>query len=180
MSLDKRYQSKIPADSVVLLRMPGQDRSYRRAAAAQAQGAGDNRFFLEIDTTIHGRCFETRLCNPLEEVVEDHATLKASYRLFCGEEDMACGGMFVVFAKPLWRRAVDWFIEFALMDVGIIYIELGCVVVTVIAGLALLIIFVRRRRCEASKTKWVRALGSARFRRNIPITRNIKRRPLLR
>jgi len=139
MSLDKPYQSMIPADSVVLLRMGGPDRRYCRASGAQVG------VFLEIDTTVRGRCFDTLGCNPLKTALEDDATLKASYRLFCGEEGVGCGGVAILFPKTWWQKGLDSLVEFVVMDIGVIYIELGSAVVTVIAGLALLIIFVRRR-----------------------------------
>ena len=47
--------------------------------------------------------------------------------------------------KPWWRRTFDGVIEFAVMDIGVIYIEMSGAVVIVIAGATMLVVLVRRR-----------------------------------
>jgi hypothetical protein len=126
MSLDERYQPNIPADSVALLRMPGRDRG-NCAFAGDAQLHSFR--FLEIDTTIHGRCFPAPHCNVSGKPIASGAVLKSSERLFCGEEDAFCGGL-VEFVPPnSWPQALE------------VFGALG-----VISAAAMFAIFVRRRR----------------------------------
>jgi len=73
--------------------------------------------------------------------------------LWCGEEDLFCSGVYEVFEKVWWQRWTDRVIEFAVMDIGVIYLELWGVVVIVSAGVGALILFVwRRRRIGVSRT----------------------------
>jgi hypothetical protein len=77
--------------------------------------------------------------------------LQASYRLFCGEEGASCGGVVEFLPRPWWRRAIDRVVDFVVMDVGVIYIQLFGAMVIVIAGIMALVIFVRRRMHTRAK-----------------------------
>jgi hypothetical protein len=152
MSLDERYRSQIPADSVTLLRMSwdSRERCGFRNLHRPTQ-FGRRMRFLEIDTTVDGRCFEKPNCKVSEAPITDHAVLQASYRLFCGEEGALCGGVVEFLPRPWWRRVTDRTIDFAEMDVGVIYIQLFGAIVVVSAGVIALIIFVRRRTHSRAK-----------------------------
>jgi hypothetical protein len=146
MSLDKRYQPKIPADSVTLLRLSGDKGG--RCGFSDAQGNtqfGNRMRFLEIDTTVHGRCFDRPNCKVSDALITPQTVLQVSYRLFCGEEQgRACGGITEFLPRPWWRRAIDRAIDFVVLDIGVIYIELFGAVIIVIAGGTALIILARR------------------------------------
>jgi hypothetical protein len=153
MSLDKRYQAKIPTDSVTLLRMSWDKGG--RCGFSDAQGStqfGERMRFLEIDTTVYGRCFDRLNCRVSEALITPQAVLQASYRLFCGEEGVTCGGVVEFLPRPWWRRAIDRVIDFVVMDIGVIYIELFGAIIIVIAGVTvLLILALRRTRARAKR-----------------------------
>jgi hypothetical protein len=153
MSLGKRYQPKIPADSVTLLRVSWDNRG--RCGFFDAQGStqfGRRMRFLQIDTSVYGRCFDKPNCKLSEAPITEHAVLQASYRLFCGEEEgVSCGGVVEFLPRPWWRRAIDRVVDFAVMDVGVIYIQLFGAIVIVIAGFVALAVFVRRRMRTRAK-----------------------------
>jgi hypothetical protein len=146
MSLDKRYQSEIPADSVTLLRMSWDNRG--RCGFSGVQGStqfGRRMRFLEIDTTEHGRCFDRPDCKVSEAPITEQAVLQASYRLFCGEEGVGCGGVVELLPRSWWQRAIDRAIDFVVMDIGVIYVELFGAIMIVMAGVTTLSILARRR-----------------------------------
>lgn len=130
MSVDKRYQAKIPADSVTLLTV-----SWEGPGRC---GFGRRMRFLEIDTTEYGRCFERKPCRVSDVPITNRAVLQASYRLYCGEEGVGCGGVVEFVYHPWWRRAIDHAVDFVEIDIGVIYIELFAAIMAVIVGVTIL------------------------------------------
>jgi hypothetical protein len=153
MALDKRYQPTIPADSVTLLRMD----FYGGCQLFNAQGStqsGRRMRFLEIDTTAHGRCFERPQCNLSQAPIREQAVLQASYRLFCGEEGVACGGVVEFRPRSWWQREI---VDFVVIDIGVIYIECFGAIMIVIAGITTLVVLaVRRTRTRAKQAAFPR------------------------
>lgn len=153
MSLDKRWQPKIPADSVTLLRMSWDDRGRCGFSDAQGRTQFSKRMrFLEIDTSAYGRCFDRPNCKVSETPITGQSVLQASYRLFCGEEGSFCGSVVEFFPQPWWRRVVDRPIAFAVMGVGVTYIQLFGAIMIVIVGITTLVVALRRTRARAKRT----------------------------
>jgi hypothetical protein len=93
--------AKIPADSVTLLRMSWDKEGRCGFFDAQGNTQFSSRIrFLEIDTTVYGRCFDKPNCKVSEALITPQAVLQASYRLFCGEEGVTCGGLMEFLPRP--------------------------------------------------------------------------------
>jgi len=58
---------------------------------------------------------------------------------------VSCGGVVEFLPRSWWQRAIDRAIDFVVMDIGVIYVELFGAIMIVIAGVTTLIILARRR-----------------------------------
>lgn len=140
MLLNKRYRPKIPIDAVV--------RPWPLPYCGTSQESQDTHLgralrSWEIDTT-GCRLVDVAPASPLSELrIEERAVLRNSPHArdwFC---DVA-----VFQPRPWWQKAID----FAVIDIGVIYIELIGGVVTIASGVSMLIVFVHRKTGARKRT----------------------------